>query len=95
MSFNGVGSYTLDPGETLAVGITHNDNDTGAQWIMANPTEVFGNWPQTAALAVSNQRKVVDRPAGNDGGRFVAYWCDVKNVGPDSTNFDTQGGGNT
>lgn len=85
MAFNGIGRFTISPGETLPLNgwAFPNGEDHGAQYFSANPTSTLGSM-----LVMSDQNKT-RHPDGS-----VSYGVTVENRDTaNAVNFDVQGGG--
>jgi len=83
--FNGVGRFTIEPGEKLPLNgwVFGNGEDQGAQYFSANPISPIGSM-----LVMSEQNKT----RSPNGAVFYGFTVENKDT-KNSVSFDVQGGG--
>jgi hypothetical protein len=97
VAFNHLGRNFLSVNDAtwILLWFTDYQTDLGAQWIMADPEQDF-QYSQfgTVTFEVDHQQKK-SFFSGDTGEKYITYIALVTNVGPQSTWFSIQGGGNT
>ena len=84
MAFNGVGFFTIAPGQSFRLDgwvFPGGNGDHGAQYFSAHPLNPSGK------LVMDDQNKLL----GGNG--IFSYGFRVTNEGPFAVNFNVQGGG--
>ena len=101
MAFNGVGNYTLGPGQSTRIGVCRDTNNCnsghneGAQILEADPNNdgTPGNLKSSDFSKEINYREFFANGRGDTNTAYWIYWATITNIGSTTKSFTSQGGG--